>query len=375
MPQLGPRLMTIKNLLAEHTAPADPALIRHEDGHAVRCLACGHRCRVLPDHDGVCRVRFNRGGELRAPFGYVAGLAADPIEKKPFFHAFPGRDALSFGMLGCDLHCSYCQNWVTSQMLRDTHAVSAPNFVTPERIVQLALKHNCPVLTSTYNEPLITAEWAVAVFKAGKPHGLVGSFVSNGNATPEALEFLRPYVDLFKIDLKSFRDKTYRHLGGVLENVLSTIRLAKKMGFWVEIVTLIVPGLNDSDEELRDLAGFIAGVSPDIPWHVTAFHPDYKLTDPPRTSAETLLRAYKIGRKAGLNFVYPGNLPGAVGKLESTACPGCGALLIERHGCLVQQNNLKGDRCPACNRQIPGVWPAESPHASTGPGYPRHVPV
>ena len=375
MPELSPRVISIKNLLNEHTAPADAALVHREDGSAVRCLACGHRCRVLEKHEGVCRVRFNVGGELRVPFGYVAGLAVDPIEKKPFFHAFPGRDALSFGMLGCDLHCSYCQNWVTSQMLRDTSAVSEPTFVEPEKIVQLALEHACPVLTSTYNEPLITAEWAVAVFKAGKPHGLVGSFVSNGNGTPEVLEFLRPHVDLFKVDLKSFRDKTYRQLGGELENVLSTIRLLKKMDFWVEVVTLIVPGLNDSDEELKDTANFIAGVSPDIPWHVTAFHPDYKLMDPPRTSVETLLRAYEIGRGAGLDFVYPGNLPGALGDRENTYCPGCGALLIERYGFLVRQNNLKGGCCPSCDRKIPGVWPADSPCRSTGPGHPRAVPL
>jgi pyruvate formate lyase activating enzyme len=349
-------MISLKRLLAEHTAPADPALIRREDEDVVRCLACGHRCRVLPGRDGVCRVRFNREGELRVPFGYVAGLAVDPIEKKPFFHAYPGRDALSFGMLGCDLHCSYCQNWVTSQSLRDEQAIAEPTFVDPERIVQLALEHDCPVLTSTYNEPLITAEWAVAVFRAGRPHGLVGSFVSNGNATPEMLEYLRPYVPLYKVDLKAFRDRSYRQLGGVLENVLSTIRLLKQMDFWVEIVTLVVPGLNDSDEELADIASFIARVSCDIPWHVTAFHPDYKMTGPPRTSIDRLMRAYELGRRAGLDFVYPGNLPGLVGDLENTRCPGCGTTLIERHGFSVRSNHLAGGACPRCGRSIPGIW-------------------
>jgi pyruvate formate lyase activating enzyme len=381
MPQPTPRMISLKTLLAEHTAPAAAALTRAEDGGAVRCLACGHRCKVLPGREGVCRVRFNPGmnagardamnagardgenagarggaGQLRVPWGYVASVAVDPIEKKPFYHAFPGQDALSFGMLGCDLHCTYCQNWVTSQALRDNEAIAEPHFITPERIVELALEHGCPVLTSTYNEPLITAEWAVEVFKRGRPHGLVGSFVSNGNATPEVLEYLRPYVDLYKVDLKSFRDPTYRQLGGALENVLNTIRRLKELDFWVEIVTLVVPGLNDSDAELTDIARFIAGVSPDIPWHVTAFHPDYKLTDPPRTSIDALLRGYDIGREAGLHFVYPGNLPGLVGERENTHCPSCGRTLIERHGFAVQCNHMAGDRCPDCQTRIPGVW-------------------
>jgi pyruvate formate lyase activating enzyme len=310
-------MISLKNLLAEHTAPADAALTAREDGNIVRCLACGHRCRVLPGRDGVCRVRFNQGGELRAPFGYVAGLGVDPLEKKPFFHVLPGRTALSFGMLGCDLHCPFCQNWITSQTLRDADAIAQPTFIDPERIVQLALEHDCPVLTSTYNEPLITAEWALAIFKAGQPHGLVG---------------------------------------GVLENVLSTIRRLKQMDFWVEVVTLVVPGLNDSDEELRQIADFTAGVSCDIPWHVTAFHPQYKLTDPPPTPPETLRRAYDLGRQAGLNFVYSGNLPGRLADLENTKCPGCGATLIERQGYSIRGNRLQNGACPQCGRKIPGVW-------------------
>lgn len=356
MSGVPPRVMSLKKLLAEHTAAADPALVRAEDGGAVRCLACGHRCRILPDREGVCRVRFNRGGELRVPFGYVAGLAVDPIEKKPFFHVMPGCDALSFGMLGCNLHCPFCQNWVSSQVLKDTQAVAMPTFVDPEQIVALALEHHCPVITSTYNEPLITAEWAAAVFRLGKPHGLRGGYVSNGHASPEVLEFLRPHMDLLKIDLKAFRDPSYRQLGGVLANVLDTIRRARQMDFWVEIVTLVVPELNDSDDELKQIAGFIAGVSPEIPWHVTAFHPDYKLTGQPRTSTETLLRACDLGRAAGLQFVYAGNLPGFVGERENTYCPGCGGVLVERRGFRVHQNVVQGGCCPACQRRVAGVW-------------------
>ncbi len=356
MPETTPELVSLKRLLAEHTAPAAPELVRDEGDKRVRCLACGHRCRVLPGRDGVCRVRFNDDGALRVPYGYVAGLAVDPIEKKPFYHAFPGRDALSFGMLGCDLHCSFCQNWITSQTLRDSKAIAQPRFVQPSQIVDLALQHDCPVVTSTYNEPLITAEWAVAVFKPASEHGIRGGFVSNGHGTPEVLAYLRPHMDLLKIDLKGFQDKTYRQLGGVLENVLDTIRRGRDMGFWVEVVTLVVPDLNDSDDEIKQMASFIADVSPDIPWHVTAFHPDYKMGGPRRTPVETLLRAYDLGRGAGLRFVYPGNVLGGVGDRESTHCPDCGRVLIERTGFTTRANHLANGACPDCGMRIPGVW-------------------
>jgi len=366
-------VISLRNLLSEHTGPAAEELIRRDPDGSIRCFACGHRCRIKPGRHGVCHVRFNQEGELRVPRGYVAALAIDPIEKKPFFHAYPGTEALSFGMLGCDFHCSYCQNWVTSQALRDDQALSPPRFITPEQIVAAALEHGCQVLTSTYNEPLITSEWAIEVFKVGKQAGLVGSYVSNGNGTPQVLEYIRPYVDLYKVDLKAFNDKTYRELGGVLENTLSTIRLLKQMDFWVEIVTLIVPGLNDSDEELTKIADFLAGVSPDIPWHVTAFHPDYKMTDPGATPPETLIRAYDIGKRAGLHFVYPGNLPGLVGERENTYCPGCGGELITRYGFYVRRNVIENGCCPTCGAKVPGVWPNQMPAHSVGPGIPRPV--
>ncbi len=368
-----PGSVQLKELLFDNTMASAPQLVvRGRDGR-VRCLACGHRCTILPGRGGVCRVRFNSGGELRAPAGYVAGLQIDPIEKKPFYHAFPARDALSFGMLGCDLHCGYCQNWVTSQALRDDKAVSRPNFLTPDRLVEMAVRYKTPVMVSTYNEPLITADWAVEIFKRAKQQGIICGFVSNGNATPQVLEFIRPYVDLYKIDLKSFRDKRYRELGGILQNVLDTIWRVKQMGFWVEIVTLVIPGFNDSDEELRDIAEFLAGVSYDIPWHVTAFHPDYKMTDPPRTPPETLLRAYEIGRSAGLRFVYPGNLPGGVGSRESTHCPSCDAVLIKRRGFFVEHNAMKDSTCPHCGTIIPGVFEPTPPDRTYGAGIPLPV--
>ncbi len=322
----------------------------------VRCFSCGHRCLVPPGQLGVCKVRYNENGTLRVPFGYVGGLQVDPVEKKPFFHALPGRLALSFGMLGCDFHCGYCQNWVTSQALRDPSAVSMPQSIEPGDLVKLARKYGAPILTSTYNEPLITSEWAVAIFKEAKAAGLVCSYVSNGNGTPEVLDYIRPYVSLYKVDLKSFRDRHYRDLGGTLERVLWTIRALHERGFWLEIVTLLIPGFNDADEELREMAQFLVSVSPDIPWHVTAFHQDYKMTDAENTSTSTLLRAAEIGVAAGLRFVYAGNLPGRVGRWENTYCPGCKALLVERHGFRILGNRLANGSCPDCGRAIPGFW-------------------
>jgi pyruvate formate lyase activating enzyme len=322
----------------------------------VRCVACGHRCLIPPGREGICRVRFNDAGSLRVPFGYVGALQLDPVEKKPFFHALPGSKALSFGMLGCDYHCGYCQNWLTSQALRDDKAVVMPEAMSPKDLVEAARRHGARIVTSTYNEPLITSEWAVAVFAEAKAAGLVCSYVSNGNGTPEVLDYIAPFVSLYKVDLKSFRDRHYRDLGGTLERVLWTIGALHERGVWVEIVTLLVPGWNDSEEELRDIARFLVEVSPDIPWHVTAFHKDYKMTGPANTSASGLLRAAEIGASEGLRFVYAGNLPGSVRNWENTYCPGCGGLVVERVGFRVLANRLADGRCPDCARVIPGVW-------------------
>ncbi len=345
-----------------------------KETRGLRCLACAHRCLVKPGRAGVCKVRFNRDGALQVPDGYVAALQVDPIEKKPFWHAFPGHDALSFGMLGCDLHCSYCQNWVTSQALRDDAAGAPIRRATPAGLVALAQEHGAPVMVSTYNEPLITAEWAVAVFQAARAAGITCGFVSNGNATPEVLDYLRPLTDLYKVDIKSFRDKPYRTLGGTLRVVCDSIEGLVARGFWVEIVTLVIPGFNDTDAELREMAHFLAGLSPDIPWHVTAFHPDYKMQAPGRTTARELDRAYAAGKEAGLRFVYPGNLPGGVGDRENTYCPGCGALCIARRGFTVLENRLgEGGTCPECADVLPGVW--HGPPAPTRPTPARPRPL
>ncbi len=357
------RLKSLKGMLHQFSAPAAEALIKRE-GDGIRCFACGHRCLVQPGRDGVCRVRFNDGGTLRVPFGYVGVLACDPIEKKPFFHCLPGSDALTFGMLGCDFHCGYCQNWVTSQMLRDPDAAAAPRQTRPEQLVDYAIEHRSPVIASSYNEPLITSEWAVAVFKEGKRRGLKCAYISNGNGTPQVLDFIRPWVDAYKVDLKTFNSKNYRQLGGVMENVVETIRMLKERKFWVEIVTLVVPGFSDDPDDLKRMAEFLASVDPLMPWHVTAFHPDYKMTDGYRqTTAEDLMKIVDYGVQAGLKYIYPGNLPGQVGEWENTRCHHCGATVIKRWGFLVKENRVKPDgSCPACGKGIPGIWGKSSGH-------------
>src|SRR5215467_714232 len=311
---------TLGEILRKHVREAAPELVEKLDRGRLRCYSCGHCCPILEGQAGVCKVRFNEGGKLYVPWGYVGGVQCDPVEKKPFFHAYPGALAYSFGMLGCDLHCSYCQNWVTSQALRDPEAVSPPLEVTPETLVKDALRQGAKLVVSTYNEPLITSEWAVEVFKEARAVGLVTAFVSNGNGTPQVLEYLRPWVDLYKVDLKSFDDRHYRQLGGRMGPILDTIRALHGLGIWIEIVTLLIPGFNDSNEELCGLAEFLASVSVDIPWHVTAFHKDYKMTDPAETRPAELRRAAAIGKKAGLRYIYAGNLPGQVGELEHTHC-------------------------------------------------------
>ena len=351
---------TLRDIVYENVREGADELYERLDRNRVRCFACGHCCPIPDGQPGVCKVRYNRGGTLYVPWGYVGGVQCDPVEKKPFFHAYPGALAYSLGMLGCDLHCSYCQNWVTSQALRDLNAVSPPLEATPEKLVRDALRQGGKLMVSTYNEPLITSEWAVAVFKEAREAGLVTGFVSNGNGTPQVLEYLRPWIDVYKVDLKSFDDRHYHELGGRIRPILDTIRSLHQMGIWLELVTLLIPGFNNSDDELKRLTEFVASVSPDIPWHVTAFHQDYKMTDPRDTKAEDLMRAGEIAKNAGLRYIYAGNLPGEVGDLENTRCPNCRTLLIERYGYLITGYHLTSEgACPKCAAVIPGRWARE----------------
>lgn len=353
----GESEQNLRAILNERTAPAAQALYDKREGNVVQCHACAHECVIAEGRSGICQVRINKGGTLYAPHGYIEGMAVDPIEKKPYYHVVPGSTALSFGMLGCNFKCQFCQNWYTAQVLREGQALGSIQPMTAGQLVDLAVREGCRCLISTYNEPLITTDWAAEVFEQARPHGLLCGYVSNGFATPQVLRFLRDYAQLYKIDLKTFDDRNYRTLGGRLQPVLDSIVLARQLGFWVEIVTLVVPQFNDSSQELRQMAKFVASVSPDMPWHVTAFHPQYKMRDRDRTPPAKLRQAYEIGKEEGLHFVYAGNLPGLIDSAENTYCPGCGELLVERLGFTVQHNRVtKEGKCPKCSAAIAGIW-------------------
>lgn len=349
--------MVTETVQLDRLTATSSELVRSGPGKKLTCVACAHRCALADGKRGICLMRSRSGDTLRVPFGYTAGVAADPIEKKPFFHVQPGSKALSFGMLGCDLHCSFCQNWFTSQTLRDPRSCRETRPASAEEIVETAVRTGSRAIVSTYNEPLITSEWAHAVFSAARGRNLLTGYVSNGHGTPEVLEYLRPVMDLFKIDLKAFTSEAYRQLGGHLDAVVETIRGAWEMGFWVEVVTLLVPGFNDGPGELEQMAEFLASVSVDIPWHVTAFHPDYRWQDGRSTSVASLMAAREAGQEAGLRYVYTGNLPGLTGDGENTRCPHCAATVVRRHGFRVQETQVRRDgTCPDCGGAIAGVW-------------------
>lgn len=327
---------------------------------SVRCFACAHRCLLRPGRHGICGVRYNQQGVLRVPWGYTAGMAVDPIEKKPFAHLMPGSRVLTFGMLGCNFHCDFCQNWHTSQILRDPVIEKNRNMVervTAETVVKTAAYYNAPIIASSYNEPIITAEWSKEIFQQAKIRGMSTAMVSNGYASTEVLDYLRPVMDGYKIDLKSMRESNYRAMGAVLSHVIDSIAYAWQIGLWVEVVTLVIPDYNNSPEELWDMARTIREVSADIPWHVTGFHPDYKMYANRSTQPRELQLAADIGQEAGLHYVYAGNLPGKVGNLENTYCPSCQALLIERKGYTVTGYHItRKGTCPRCKKDISGVW-------------------
>jgi pyruvate formate lyase activating enzyme len=369
-------MASLVDVLDTLTRPA--ALVEQADGGSVRCLACAHRCLIKPDSRGICQVRFNRDGTLMVPRGYVAGAQVDPIEKKPFNHFMPGSKALTFGMLGCNFHCEFCQNWLSSQVLRDdraTRSIDSIQQVEPEQLVDYALHGGAEIIASSYNEPLITTEWAIEVFTLAVKAGQKCVYISNGHATPQVLEALKPCLSGYKIDLKSMQEKNYREMGGKLQNVLDTIQKAHALGFWVEVVTLVIPGYNDSNEELWEAARFITSVSPDIPWHVTAFHPDYRMQNTPPTPVDTLVRAAEIGQESGLRYVYAGNLPGRVKSLEDTYCPKCNTRLISRFGYTIGEYNITAQgTCSKCGAKQAGVWTDRPEKVNIGgDGYPRRA--
>ncbi len=326
------------------------------DGQKVRCGLCGHRCEILAGKFGLCRVRHNVAGVLRSlNYAAVVAVNADPIEKKPLFHFLPGTQSLSVAAAGCNFQCEFCQNWQISQSPRDGGSLGG-QAVSPEQIVTAAINYDCASISYTYTEPTVFFELAFDTARLAREKGLKNAFVSNGFMTELAVETIAPYLDAINVDLKAFNDETYRKIMKArLAPVLTALKALVAAGIWVEVTTLVIPGMNDSPDELKQIAGFIAGeLGCDVPWHVSRFHGDYHMTDATATPIETLELACKLGRDAGLKYVYCGNVPNWAD--ERTYCPNCETVLIDRVGYSIKGINLAGGRCHECNEPIPGVW-------------------
>jgi len=325
------------------------------EGNKVQCSLCCHRCLISPGKRGICAVRENRDGTLYSlVYDKVIAQNIDPIEKKPLFHFQPGSMSYSIATPGCNFRCRHCQNADISQLPRDHGGIVLGEEVAPSAIVAAALKTRCTSISYTYTEPTIYFELAYETARLAVEAGLKNVFVTNGYITPEALGVIRPYLHAANIDLKGFTDDFYKNICGArLQPVLDAIKLYKEFGIWIEITTLIIPGHNDSDEELKGIAGFIRSVGEEIPWHVTRFHPTYMLTDQPRTPLDTLKRARRIGLEAGLRYVYEGNIPG---EGEETACWSCKRALVKRIGFSVTESRVKEGKCSFCGTAIDGVW-------------------
>ena len=326
-----------------------------EDGK-VQCSLCNHRCVISPSQRGVCGVRENRAGKLHTlVYGRAISLNVDPIEKKPLFHVFPGSNSFSIAAVGCNFRCLQCQNHEISQMPKDGEGRIEGSEVSPSKIVSLAKQYQCRSISYTYTEPTIYFEYAYETARQASHEGIKNIFVTNGYMTEEALKTIQPYLDAANVDLKSFKEKFYKEIcGAKLKPVLENLKQMREMGIWVEITTLVIPTLNDSDQEFEEIAQFIVSLGPEVPWHISAFYPRYQMLDLPRTNASALHRAREIGIKTGLRYVYCGNIPGDEG--EDTFCPHCGGRLIERIGFRVTRNDAVDGVCRHCYTKIDGVW-------------------
>ncbi len=334
---------------------ADPA--RPEDsgseGKAVDCFLCGHRCHIRPGKRGFCSVRENRDGKLYSlVYGMLISANVDPIEKKPLYHFIPGTKSYSIATMGCNFKCSFCQNWEISQGARGEAKIPG-RYTEPEVIVQGAASTGCASIAYTYTEPTIFYEFAHDCAVLAHERDIKNVFVTNGYETPETIENMAGLIDAANVDLKSFSDDFYKKFCGArLNPVLEAIRRMHEAGIFIEVTTLLIPDSNDSEEELRSIAEFLAGISRDIPWHISRFFPQYKTTHIGPTPAETILRAAELGEKAGLRFIYTGNMP-TQGKYVDTVCPDCGATVIARHGYSTNITNLTDDRCGKCGHSLP----------------------
>jgi len=325
------------------------------EDNLVNCNLCSHRChRIADSKRGICGVRENRNGKLYSlVYSKVVARSVDPIEKKPLFQFLPGSRSYSIATVGCNFRCDNCQNFDISQLSKERKVIVGHE-TSPEEIVFAAKQNNCKSIAYTYSEPTIFFEYALDVAILAKKEGLMNVFVTNGYITEEALREIAPYLDAANIDLKSFSDDFYKNsCGARLKQVLDSIKLYKKLGIWTEITTLIIPTLNDSEDELQKIAGFIKEVGEDTPWHITQFHPMYNLQDLPRTPVTTLRKARQIGLETGLRYVYEGNVPGETG--ENTYCHKCGKTLIQRFGYSIQENKIKNSACTYCGAKIDGI--------------------
>jgi len=321
----------------------------------VKCNLCAHSCTIKPDRRGVCGVRENRDGLLYTlVYGTIIAEHIDPIEKKPLFHVYPGSKSYSIAAVGCNFNCAFCQNHEISQMPRSTLMIMGED-IPPAEIVARAKKSGSKTISYTYTEPTIYFELAYETARIAQREGIKNVFVSNGFMTSAALETIKPFLTAINVDLKSFRDEFYRkNCGARLQPVLDGLQTMKEMGIWVEITTLLIPALNDTDEELKDIAGFIAALGKETPWHISRFHPQFKMLDAPVTPVASLHRAVEIGKQAGLKYVYSGNVPGDDG--ESTYCFHCRQRLIERYGFSIITNNLHGNKCNRCGTILDGIF-------------------
>jgi pyruvate formate lyase activating enzyme len=323
----------------------------------IQCQVCEHFCAIRPGASGRCSVRHNDGGRLYLTvYGDAIAVHVDPIEKKPLFHFLPGGDALSIGTYGCNFRCAFCQNWQMSQVRDFEERRNAGRQALPQTLVDACLRENIPIIAYTYNEPTIFLEYTYDTAKLAHEHGIKNVYVSNGFMSQATLDLIEPYLDGINVDLKAFNDDFYRQqCQGRLEPVRRNIAtIARETDIWIEITTLLIPGLNDSEAELTAMAHWLAEVDPEMPWHVTAFHPDYQMQDRPRTSQQALARAYQIGKEAGIHYVYVGNVMDA--DRESTYCPRCGAKLLQRHWFTVQERWQTRGICHQCDYPIAGVW-------------------
>ncbi len=339
-------------------------LYEKKSKNAVKCRACSWYCDVAEGSTGVCGIRENIKGDLYLlTYGKPVATHIDPIEKKPLFHFLPGTEIFSLGTYGCNFACDFCQNWDMSQTPRELRnqretlykIIDACEDWPPEKIVEHCMREKIPSIAYTYNEPAIFFEYAYDTARLAHKRGIKNIFVSNGFESREAIEKIAPYLNANNIDLKAWNAEFYKKIcHAKIDPVKENIKRFYDAGVWIEITTLLIPGRNDSDEDMKHIAEFLVNISPDIPWHVTAFRPDYKMQNMPSTPAETLIRAYKIGKSSGLNYVYTGNIWGLEG--EDTYCPKCKTLIIKRSGMQTTENNLKSGACPTCGFKIKGVW-------------------